>query len=201
MKHPALNFLAVVFAAVVFFPSAAIPAPVNEPVFKSGNWFVVRTTKPDGAVTCTAFYRAHREVQLSQDELIVKLPKAVDRVAVGYDGAPAPPRALDAAEQQMGAVVIRGAQFERLRQSRQLRFDVFGAEGKTSHDLQLAGIAQALDNIAAGCPEPPEGLRVRRGASGIGAQQPGGIGNCPARMVARMRANGVAEEKISARCS
>src|SRR5437868_3420359 len=85
--------LGLALAAAAGF-SIAWAAPVNEPVYRSGNWYVVRTTQPDGAIACTGFYRAHREVQLTQDTLIVKLQGKVDQVMVGYDGQAATARPL-----------------------------------------------------------------------------------------------------------
>jgi len=97
--------------------------------------------------------------------------------------------------------VFMGADFERLRKSTMLTLEPVPSQGKPTRQLPLRGIVDALDNIAAGCPEPAEKLRSGGAASAPEGAHTGGFGRCPAVVIARMRANGATEDKIAARCN
>ena len=61
--------LAASFVAIESAPAAERP---NQPVYRNGPWFVVRSVRDAGAVVaCTGFYRANRRVQLSKDTLAI----------------------------------------------------------------------------------------------------------------------------------
>jgi len=167
----------------------------NEPVFQSGPWFVVRSTKTGSSTAaCTGFYKAHRGIQLSPDALILKFDGHLQQVTVSFNDKPGQPRALRDVEQQMNAVVFSGPDFEQLKKSRKATVDVETDRGHNSQQMALKGINDALENIAAGCPVPDEPLRAGRGKTGSQAAA------CPPALMARMRANGISEEKIEASC-
>jgi hypothetical protein len=177
-------------------PAAAQPKlQTNEPVFKSGNWFVVRSTKEGrDTVACTGFYKAHRGIQLSEDSLIVRIPDDMQEITIGYGDKMRPPRPPEDIEKDLRAVVFRGADFDRLRRTRTVKLEIATAKGTVRHEMNVQGINAALLNIASGCPVPAERVMAQ--------PQPGGAADavCPPALMARMRANGVNEAQIAASC-
>jgi hypothetical protein len=140
-----------------FVSTAACAQPPdrpNMPVFRSGPWFVVRSTRGD-AVACTGFYRANRHVQLSKDMLIIQTPDEVKGVAFGFDDQPMGlQRPLSAGEKDLKGIAFTGEDFAKLPKSRKVRIDVETAQGTMRSELELNGLAGALENINAGCPVP-----------------------------------------------
>jgi hypothetical protein len=150
-------------------PSAETAEKPNQPVFRSGPWFVVRSVRDGGSVVaCTGFYRANRRVQLSKDMLVVKTAEDVKSVALGFDDAPfGSPRPLTASEHDLKAIAFAGDDFAKLSHSNQLRIEVETPQGVMRHELELNGLAGALDNIDKGCPvpaDPPKPVPKRRHA-------------------------------------
>jgi hypothetical protein len=128
----------------------------NQPVFRSGPWFVVRSVREGGnVVACTGFYRANRHVQLSKDMLIIQTPDEVKGVAFGFDDQPMGlQRPLSAGEKDLKGIAFTGEDFAKLPKSRKVRIDVETAQGTMRSELELNGLAGALENINAGCPVP-----------------------------------------------
>lgn len=152
---PIFAFLAILASLGAVAQPAERP---NQPVFRSGPWFVVRSVRDAGSVVaCTGFYRANRRVQLSKDMLIIKTPEEVASVAVGFDDdAMGTARALSAGEKELKAIAFTGDDFAKLARSRKLRIAVETSQGTMRHELELTGVAGALDNIAQGCPAPAD---------------------------------------------
>lgn len=131
----------------------------NLPVYRSGPWFVVRSVREGGdVVACTGFYRANRNVQLGRDMLVIKAPAVeVEGVAFAFDGESMPARRPPSAgEKDIPGVAFTGADFARLARAQKVRIELGTPQGTMQHDLELAGLAGALDNINAGCPVPAE---------------------------------------------
>ena len=148
MKHVLLA--AAVVSSMAF--AAAPPERPNQPVFRSGPWFVVRSTRAD-IVVCTGFYRANRHVQLTKDMLVIQTPEEVRDVSFAFDDhAAGAPRPLSAGEKDLKAVAFTGDDFARLAKSHTVRIDATNAQGVVRHDLELNGLPGALENINAGCP-------------------------------------------------
>lgn len=117
-------------------------------------------------MACTGFYRANRHVQLSKDTLIIQTPEEVKGVAFGFDDQAAGAlRPLSASEKDLKAIVFAGEDFSKLTRSRKVHIDVGTAQGTMRHELELTGLAGALENIEKGCPVPdaprPAGMRRR----------------------------------------
>jgi hypothetical protein len=152
MKRP---LIALAFAASTL-AFAQPPDRPNTPVFRSGPWFVVRSVRPGEVVACTGFYRANRHVQLSKDMLIIKTAEEVKGVGFAFDSDPvSAARPLSGAEKELKAIAFTGDDFSKLSKSRKVRIEVATPQGTMRHDLELEGLAGALDNINAGCPLPP----------------------------------------------
>jgi hypothetical protein len=142
-------------ALVSTFAFAQPPERPNTPVFRSGPWFVVRTAPPNDTVACTGFYTANRRVQLSKDMLVVQTPEDVKSVAYGVDDQPmGTHRALSADEKDLKGIAFTGDDVAKLAKGRKLRIDVATAQGTMRNELDLNGLAGALENINAGCPVP-----------------------------------------------
>ncbi|MEJ6021775.1 hypothetical protein [Ramlibacter sp. PS4R-6] len=152
MRH-GLALLAFAATTCVFAQPAERP---NQPVFRSGPWFVVRSVRDSGKVVgCTGFYRANRHVQLSKDTLIIKTVEEVSGVAFGFDGqAPGALRPLSSAEKELQAIAFTGEDFAKLSRSYKVRIDAATAQGTMRHELELTGLSGALENIDKGCPVP-----------------------------------------------
>ena len=141
----------------------------NMPVYRSGPWFVVRSVRDGGnVVACTGFYRANRRVQLSKDMLIIQNAAVeVQSVAFGFDDEPmAAQRPLTDGEKDLKGIAFTGDDFAKLSKAHKVRIDVVTTQGTMRHELDLSGLAGALDNIAKGCPvpadKPAEKTRRRR---------------------------------------
>jgi hypothetical protein len=148
MKH------ALLAAALLSSMAFAAPPPErpNQPVFRSGPWFVVRSVRADNVV-CTGFYRANRHVQLTRDMLIIQTPEEVKGVSFAFDDqAAGATRPLSTGEKDLKAVAFTGEDFAALTKSHKVRIDTTTAQGVMRHDLELNGLAGALENINAGCP-------------------------------------------------
>src|SRR5438132_10403130 len=118
MKYALLA--AAVLSSLAFAQPAERP---NQPVFRSGPWFVVRSVRDGGkVVACTGFYRANRHVQLSRDMLIVQTPEEVRGVAMAFDDERMPSeRPLSAGEKDVKGIAFTGDDFAKLAKSRKVR--------------------------------------------------------------------------------
>jgi hypothetical protein len=193
--NPIAAFIAVGLALWAALPLAVAQPRLqtNEPVFRSGNWFVVRSTKENSAtVACTGFYKDRRGIQLSEDTLIVRVPDDIQSVAVGYGDKMRPARPPEDIEKEMRAIVFRGADFDRLRRTKIIKLEISTARGQIQHELNVQGINAALLNIASGCPVPADRVLAQPGGTAEAA--------CTPALMARMRANGVTEAQIAGIC-
>jgi hypothetical protein len=141
------------------------PERPNQPVYRSGPWFVVRSVRDGGnVVACTGFYRANRRVQLSKDMLIMLTPEEVKSVAFGFDDEPmGAQRPLSAGEKDLKGIAFMGDDFKKLATSRKVRIEIVNAQGTMRHELDLNGLVGALDNIDKSCPVPADApVRKRR---------------------------------------
>jgi len=149
MKHTLL-----LAAFVSTLASAQPPERPNTPVFRSGPWFVVRSTGESG-VACTGFYQADRHVLLGKDTLTFRTPDDASAVAFAFDDQPmGMQRALSASEKDLKGVAFTGDDFAKLSKEKKLRIDIATAQGTMRHQLDLNGLAGAMENINAGCPMP-----------------------------------------------
>lgn len=160
--------------ALAAMGAAAQPAAIpgerpNQPVYRAEGWTVIRSVREKGGVVaCTGMYRRNPHLQLSADNFIIKTPAQMEirSVAIGFDDEPRKPRPLTPAETELHALVLQGADFERLVRSHVLNVDVAGAAGRNSHRIELRGIEGAIANIKAGCPVPDHPLQPRRRPQG-----------------------------------
>jgi hypothetical protein len=186
-------------ALTLFAAAPGLAQPTNQTVFRADNWFVVRSTKPDGAVACTGFYIGQDGVQLNKYSLTVKIPGEVKSVSLRFGDQPVrAPRTLDPNEQQMGAVMLAGPDFEQLRRSKTLGLDVATAQGRESHALKLEGLDATLRNIDAGCPLTAAAARAQRAKQQARAKAL--AARCAPDAIAKQRANGVPEWRIADKC-
>jgi hypothetical protein len=178
-------------AALLILAGASCPGwaqprlDTNDVVFKSSNWYVVRSVRARGAtIGCTGFYKSERDVQLSVEQLIVKVPGELREVVVRFnDEVSAPLRPPTKLERQLGAVVIAGEQFEKLQASRRLALEIATTQKRRSIALRLQGLPESLANIRDGCPLPAKAA-----------------GACTEPLIARMRANGVSAAQVESIC-
>jgi hypothetical protein len=189
--------------AALALSAAAVPAlaqPSMQTVFRAGNWFVVRSNQPaTQSVACTGFYVGEGDVQLSKDKLTIKLPGEVRSVSLRIGDQPAgAPRAINESERQTGALVVAGADFDRVRRSKTLTVDLATAQGSETRKLDLDGLAATLKNIEAGCPVPAAAARAERARQQARAQAR--AARCTPEALEDQRARGVPEWRIAARC-
>src|SRR5205823_5307074 len=131
----------------------------NQVVFKSGGWFVVRSTRTGSkSVACTGFYKDHRGIQLSKDSLILKFDGELQQVTIALNGKAGTARAPQDIEQQVHAVVLTGPDFERLNSLKKITVEVETDKGRHTQNMTLAGMKDALENMALGCPVPDESV-------------------------------------------
>jgi hypothetical protein len=199
MRTAYLASIALALCAVAVPAMTQDVAPFNRTVYRAGNWYVVRTTKTTGAVSCTGFHMSNPGVQLHRDSLIVKLAGEPKSVGLRFGQEPArAPRPAEKAEQQMGAVVLSGADFAQLRHGKTLVLEVATAKGAERQTLQLDGLEATLKNIDAGCPVPVALQRAERAERR--AREKALAERCSPASVARMRERGLNELRIASRC-
>jgi hypothetical protein len=176
-------------------PAASAPPPPPPPppqlnssdlVFRQGNWYVVRSVRGRGnQVVCTGFHQEEGDVQLSKDWLILKSPGTPQKIVVRVDDERAPSaRPPGAYEKQLGAVVLGSDAVRKMQAARKVTFDVAwrdertNKEGKQAASVRLPGLAEAMANIQAGCPEPAQpiavcnsGMRAKMHGAGVTPSQ------------------------------
>lgn len=200
MKNALVISIALALAAIAA-PAVSQPGvQTNRATTRAGNWYVVRSThKTTGDVACTGFYMGRPGVQLSKDSLIVKVPGELKSIGLRFGGEPArPARAPGKSEQQIGAVVLSGADFEQLRRSKTLGLEVVTSTTTASHTLELEGLGDALKNITAGCPLPPATKRAELAAQK--AREKAQAQRCSPQGIARMQERGMHELRIKSLC-
>lgn len=197
---------AFVISIALALAGAALPAAsqpgvqTNRAAFRAGNWFVVHSAhKTTGEVACTGFYMGRPGVQLSKDSLIVKVPGELKSIGLRFgDQSARPARAPEKSEQQIGAVVLSGADFEQLRNSKTLGLEVVTSTTSASHTLELEGLRAALKNINEGCPLPPATKRAELAAQK--AREKAQAERCSPQGIARMQERGLHELRIKSMC-
>jgi hypothetical protein len=200
MKDAFLITIALALAGIAA-PGVAQPGTqTNTTVFRAGNWYVVRSThNTTGAVGCTGFYMGHPGVQLSKESLIVRVPGEIKSIGMRFGDEPArAARTPQAAEKQIGAVVLAGADFDQLRKGKTLALDVTTAQGRGNHTFQLAGLDGALKNINDGCPLTQAAKRAERAAQKT--REKVQAERCSPKGIARMQEMGIHELRIRSAC-
>jgi len=192
-----ISLLAVLWT---FGAAATAQAQSGRAVFRAGDWYVVRSAQNvAGVAACTGFHMGHPEAQLGKDSLMVKIPGEIKTVGVRFDNEPArAPRPAAKAELQAGGVILAGAEFEPLSRGKTLDLDVTTAQGRTRVALKLEGLAASLKNMAAGCPLTAATARAERKAQL--AKERAIKEQCEPPALARMRAKGLDEWRIAAKC-
>lgn len=200
MKAAYLVSIALALASVAVPGMTQPGAQTNRTVYRAGNWFVVRSTHDTtGAVACTGFYMGLGAVQLSKENLILRVPGEIKSIGLRFgEQPPRAPRPPEASEKQIGAVMLAGPDFEALRRSKTLGIEVATAQGGGRHTLQLEGLDAALKNINDGCPLTPAAKQAERAAKQ--ARERAIAARCAPAGVERMRARGVPEWRIKADC-
>lgn len=200
MKRALLLCVGLVLGAFAI-PSLSQPGvQTNRAAFRAGNWYVVHSThKTTGDVACTGFYMGRPGVQLSKDSLIIKVPGELKSIGLRFGDQPArPARAPEKSEQQIGAVVLGGADFEQLQSSKTLGLEVVTSTTRASHTLELEGLRAALKNINAGCPLTPATKRAELAAQKT--REKALAERCSPQAIARMQERGMHELRIKSLC-
>src|SRR5512133_2824837 len=122
-------------AAPVFPQPAPTEPPPRRTVHRDGDWYVVRSIqRGTGQAICTGFYMGHAGVQLSKDSLIIRTPGELQSIGLRYGDEPAPAaRPPSASEKQIGAVMIAGPDFDKLRRAKTLGLDVRTSQQHAQH--------------------------------------------------------------------
>jgi hypothetical protein len=127
-------------------------------------WSVRRVTDPmTDAVSCIALYKNRFDLQVSDREMFITEAGrgGVDSIKIRFDNQP--PKDLQLAtdvEKHIGAVAIRGDEFQELLTARRLRYQIMRLIGSLdSDDVDLSGLAaahQAIMSTRCGHPSTQE---------------------------------------------
>jgi hypothetical protein len=200
MKTAFLLTLGVALAAAATPALPQAEGLTNRTVFRSGNWYVVRSTQSaTGVVACTGYYMGQDALRLDKESLTVNVPGELKTITLRFDDqAPRPARPPERIEQQMGGAVLSGAEFEQLQRSRTLALEVATSRERVSHTVPLEGLNAALKNIEDGCPLTEAAVRAERAARQ--ARDKAQAARCTPAGVRRMLERGVPEHRIQAEC-
>jgi hypothetical protein len=161
-------------------------------VFRSGEWSVLRTLdQMTDQTNCTGIYKKDYAVQLTDDELFVKVRGGVKGVTLRFGDQPAEKlRLATKSERSLSSVSIEGGDFTKLLGSTRLRMQVLTVLDTVAEvDIDLTGVPAAVENIRSGCSGPPiEAKSVEPTA-------------CGDRVVARLRQRGVSQDIITFACA
>lgn len=181
------------FAASIAFGADLAKAPVT---FRSGNWKVLRTLDAmDDKVHCTGIYKEDYSIQLTDHSMYVSIRGGLESVTMRFDDKPAQSnRIAQRAEKEIDAIVIDGANFEALKNSSRLRIQALTlVRGIEEKDFDLTGITEAVQHIQSGCPLPA--------SSPLSSTKQNSDSSCTVSLISKMKAQGLAPDKIAAICS
>lgn len=182
--------------SVVLWPSVSLANLSTAPVvFESGNWTVRRTIDAmTDKASCTGIYNNNLRIQLTERELFISVRGSLRAYKFRFDDRPASNLILaDDMEKRLDTIIIR-ANFKKALGSSRLRVNASTYSSSKDYDLDLTGIADAVENIKSGCPgEPIYGSGETQG--------PDETLLCGAKVVDRLREKGVSIETIQYACS
>lgn len=164
-------------------------APV---VFRSGEWSVLRTIdQMTDKTSCTGIYKDEYSIQLTDDELYVKVRGGVKGVILRFGDQPAEKlRLATKSEETISSIDIEGNEFTKLLGSTRLRMQVMTVlRTVVDFDIDLTGMAAAVENIRADCPGPPVETKSAEASA------------CGDKVIARLREKGVAQDVIKFACA
>jgi hypothetical protein len=163
----------------------------------SGNWIVLRDkdTMTD-KMECTGVYRNNYGIQLTEKSLYISISGGLESITLRFGDEPVQPLRLPKEiEKRARVVVLTGTDFEQLQNVARLRYQVSTlVSGVKTGDLDLTGLAPALQSIKAGCPvqastaDSPRSDEVLTGSL------------CNVTLVSRMRQQGLKDNQITAIC-
>jgi hypothetical protein len=190
MKIKTFMFLA------VLLPSASLANLSTAPiVFESGNWTVRRTidTMTDKA-SCTGIYNNNFRIQLTEKELYIVVRGSLQAYKFRFDDRPPSNMILaDDMEKRLNTIIIR-ANFKKALGSNRLRVSASTYSSSEDFDIDLTGMADAVETIKDGCPgEPLNGSASTQGEDETLL--------CGAKVVERLKEKGIAIEIIQYACS
>ena len=181
----------------IAFRTQSVAAGLKDakPVFKSGNWTVLRSTDAMTDKTdCTGIYKENYGIQLVKDSLYVTIRGGIQSVTLRFgENPPKGMRLPGKMEKDVGTVIISGNDFSELTQTIRLRLQVLTlVRGVASEDLDTTGIQAAVENINSGCPVQAEAPKAQSTAT------PESL--CSDQLISRMRANGLKDVQIQNVC-
>jgi hypothetical protein len=93
-------------------------------------------------------------------------------------------------EKNLGSIDLEGAEFSKLLGSSRLRMEVLTVlSHSVAFDIDLTGMAAAIENIRANCPGPAVETKSAQASA------------CGDKVVARLREKGVAQDVINFACT
>lgn len=187
--------------ATILITLTSLPASANLKSAKvalvSGNWKVLHdkdmmTDKTD----CTGIYKNNYGIQLTKDTLYISVPGGIQSVTLRFGDEPAQPfRLATEMEKKVGVIILTGSVFQKLQSVSRLRYQSSTlVDSVKSGDLDLTGLATALNSIKSGCP-----LRLAS-ATTPKKTKAHGKSLCNSALVNRMRKHGLKDSEIDAIC-
>ena len=152
MRKLSLTAYALVLVCAPVIAGSLAGAPV---VFKSGKWSVLRTVDSMTDKTdCTGIYDGDYNVQLVKDRLFLRVKGGPQTFRYRFDEEPpVATKFVSDAERRIDLLQIEGEDFQRLLRAHRLRYSVYNLLNRTVEgDMTLAGVAEAVQHIDAGCP-------------------------------------------------
>jgi hypothetical protein len=143
---------------------------------------------------CTAIYKGDYGIQLTDHALFIHINGGPQGFRLRFDDDPAGPLKLATdIQKKIDVIEVDGSNFTRLLDAHRLRYDVTTIIGSGQEgDLDVTGVAEAVQNISNGCP----GEAVEAAATPAKAS-PG----CSEHAKQRLKAKGMTDADIAQICA
>jgi hypothetical protein len=204
MKKTWQYIVAIVFIALTHSASNAAGLKEATVALTVGNWKVLRNLDPmNDSVSCTGLYKTNNGIQLSRSEMYVSVKGGIQLITLRFDDSPAESSRLpEKMEKDVRAIIIDGADFNKLQESKRLRVQTLTlVSGIVSEDLDLTGLQEALASIKADCPvQAAPVITPAPAPTPIAAAAVPPPPVCSDVLISRMKAQGLKDKQILAVC-
>lgn len=169
-----------------------------------GQWEVLRDIdKMTDKVSCVGIYRSDKKIQLAEDGMYIAVSGGIESVTLRFGSDQARPmRLAKKMEKDVRAVMLEGEEFQGAIGADRLRMQVLTlVSGLKEYDLNMSGASQAVEHIKAGCPK--QKAELAQAAQDAPANEPAAKDDslCPPKVLTRLKAQGMAPNKIKAICA
>jgi hypothetical protein len=144
-RHRGFGTRIATMGVVLLVSQTSAQAQLGEVESKVGDWTIFRSQDPmTDKPSCVAIFKAATDIQLTSNSLAIGA-NGIRGYKMRFDDLNAGEMQLPSdIEKQVGAVILEGGAFQRIMQSRRLRFQALTYSGVENQDIDLSAAADAL---------------------------------------------------------